>query len=143
MSAPKFTAQQRTSLAGRIKVLALEALHHSVRAAAEQNARIKAGESEEEDGEMTPRVDATTIFSAALSQILEAELKAPTGSVDRALQLQDIIHGLQVLTGEAMLHRRGLGLILQQSIHREIEQTDETKQVAEALGVELSGILRP
>lgn len=142
MSTPSFTAQHRTNLAGRIKVRVLEALHRSVQLAAEKNAEIEARHAED-DEEKPERVEAVSLFSAALTEVLEAELKAPKGTVDRALQMTQVLTTLQVLVAESSLHRKGLGLILEQSIHREIKQTDDAKETADALGVELSALLRP
>ncbi len=153
MSAPKMTAQHRTTTASRLKIRILGALHHCIRTASEiaaKQAEEKIDAPPEDGGGQQPPPDPNALFSQALTEILEEELKAQPGTVDRALQMETLMHMLpQVMARldrqhqESLLHRETLAMILQQQIKGSIEQTDIRKAAAKTLGVELSQILVP
>ncbi len=145
-SGSKMTAQQRTAVAARIKARAQAALAATVRVVDQYRAE-QAERTDEDGAEQSSPPDPSALYAAALSDILEEELKAQPGSVDKALQmdaalklLTQVLGGLDRQYREQLLHRESLAMILQHQIHGTIPRTEKTEAVAKSLEVELSSI---
>ena len=142
MSAPTpISPQARTGIAARIKVRSITALSRCVGIARQYQENPPEPEGDEPK---PPPPDVTQLFGAAMTDIVEEELKAQKGSVDRALQMeaslaqnQEILKRQDRMMVELLLHRETLTLLFNAVVHNKVEVNEKTRAVAKTLGVKL------